>query len=499
MKRLILLSTALLSFLIASAKSSPPDTESPSLAAYDTHNLPEGIPIAYQDEDIALAFSFGNAGQVKPLFSILPDAPGDYYIMRIKSPSLLASKEIGLPYVLIGNNAIFKTDESGATLLSQIGWGLTKLHPQIPRIKPARLEFPVEAEFDSDIQQIISVITPQTSRRWIADLSAIATRYSYAQQCRQAEQYVYDHFDSMSLSPSFFEFQYMDTTMRNVIGELPGLDSPDSIIIVCGHQDCTSETPFVRAPGAEDNGSGCSVVLEAARALSLCQFGLTLRFVTFSGEEQGLVGSDAYAAYVQAQGELIAAVIDVDMVAYSGQYALDMHIFSDQQSYWLGALGSEIITTYTTLDTVPHYDLNPQYGSDHYPFAIRGYPAIFFIDAWFDFDWYPFYHTTADTLGNLNMLQQAAIGQGVGALAATLARLISGPPFIPGDANANGEVNGVDVVYLVNYLKGLGPPPPDPFLRADANGNCEVNGVDVVYLVNYLKGFGPEPLAGDCR
>jgi len=74
-----------------------------------------------------------------------------------------------------------------------------------------------------------------------------------------------------------------------------------------------------------------------------------------------------------------------------------------------------------------------------------------------------------------------------------------GPQFIPGDANGNGEVNGVDVVYLVNYLKGVGPPPPDPILRADANGNCEVNGVDVVYLVNYLKGIGPAPVAGNCR
>lgn len=71
--------------------------------------------------------------------------------------------------------------------------------------------------------------------------------------------------------------------------------------------------------------------------------------------------------------------------------------------------------------------------------------------------------------------------------------------FVPGDANGNGEVNGVDVAYLVNYLKGFGPPPPEPELQADANGNCQVNGVDVTYLVNYLKGLGPAPIRGDCR
>jgi len=71
--------------------------------------------------------------------------------------------------------------------------------------------------------------------------------------------------------------------------------------------------------------------------------------------------------------------------------------------------------------------------------------------------------------------------------------------FVPGDANGNGEVNGVDVAYLVNYLKGFGPPPPEPILQADANGNCQVNGVDVTYLVNYLKGLGQGPIRGDCQ
>ena len=68
--------------------------------------------------------------------------------------------------------------------------------------------------------------------------------------------------------------------------------------------------------------------------------------------------------------------------------------------------------------------------------------------------------------------------------------------FIPGDANGSGVLNGVDVVYLVNYLKG--GPAPVPLLAGDANGNCEVNGVDVTYLVNYFKGFGPPPIQGDC-
>ncbi len=74
---------------------------------------------------------------------------------------------------------------------------------------------------------------------------------------------------------------------------------------------------------------------------------------------------------------------------------------------------------------------------------------------------------------------------------------LAGPSYLPGDANASGNVNGLDVVYLVAYLKG-GPPPPDPILRGDANGSCNVNGLDVTYLVSFLKG-GPPPFLGDCK
>jgi hypothetical protein len=69
--------------------------------------------------------------------------------------------------------------------------------------------------------------------------------------------------------------------------------------------------------------------------------------------------------------------------------------------------------------------------------------------------------------------------------------------YLPGDANNSGDVNGLDVVYLVNYFKGFGAPPVQ-FLSGDANGNCVVNGLDVVYLVNYLRGRGNPPVEGNC-
>jgi hypothetical protein len=71
-------------------------------------------------------------------------------------------------------------------------------------------------------------------------------------------------------------------------------------------------------------------------------------------------------------------------------------------------------------------------------------------------------------------------------------------PYLPGDVNNNGRVNGMDVVYLVNYIKG-GPSPlricdngGGPFfVSADINGDCMVNGADIIFFVHYLKGGAP--------
>jgi hypothetical protein len=468
------------------------------LLLYKISDLPAGLNPVYSAD--GTAFVFGDPISNPKAQAILPNEIGDYYLLRVRTDNVLEDLDDSIPYIIIGHTAIIRTTAEKAEELIGLGWGLTKLLSNIKTLSPRRgFQPPVIAEIDTNISNIISVITPQSSGSYISDLSNIPTRYSYAAGCRQAEQYVFNKFDSLNLTSSFFSYQYNNTTMRNVVGQRPGIVHPDSIIIVCAHLDCTSENPSQRAPGAEDNGTGVAVVLEAARALRRCQTDLTIRFVVFTGEEQGLIGSSIYADSCLRAGEKIAAVINVDMVGYSGLYAQDMHIFSDPGSYELGAFGAQMLSTYTALDTVPHYNASPEYGSDHYPFSTRGYPAIFFIDAWDGFDWYPYYHTVADTMGNLNLNQQAAIARAITAMSATLSRFhpYAGPGYLPGDANSSGDVNGIDVVYMINYLKGGGQA-PNPLLRGDANGDCSTNGVDVVYLINYLKGQGRPPVLGNC-
>ena len=99
--------------------------------------------------------------------------------------------------------------------------------------------------------------------------------------------------------------------------------------------------------------------------------------------------------------------------------------------------------------------------------------------------WVPTINQNGDTL--VTLVAQDPFG-----LTDTLRIQIRIVTFIRGDANGDGHVNGIDVVYFVNYLKGRGPA-PNPLEAADANGDGNVNGIDVVYLINYFKGNGPPP------
>jgi len=74
--------------------------------------------------------------------------------------------------------------------------------------------------------------------------------------------------------------------------------------------------------------------------------------------------------------------------------------------------------------------------------------------------------------------------------------MASGYTYVYGDANGDGNVTVADLVYLLNYLFKLGPP-PDPLSAGDPNADCVITVGDVVYLTNYLFRVG-DPLQRGC-
>lgn len=111
-----------------------------------------------------------------------------------------------------------------------------------------------------------------------------------------------------------------DTLIRNAVAIQWGSERPKEVIIVQGHYDSRVTDPLNAtddAPGANDDGSGSVMVLEAARILSQREYPSTIIYALLTGEEQGLFGAGILADWVAEQGLTVKAVLNNDMIGNS--------------------------------------------------------------------------------------------------------------------------------------------------------------------------------------
>lgn len=159
---------------------------------------------------------------------------------------------------------------------------------------------------------------------------------------------------------------------NNVIGMIEGSEDPDSAICLTAHYDHMGALGDLYYPGANDNASGVSVLLELARYFAQNPPPMTLVFCFFTGEEQGLQGSWRYIRNPVVPLKKIQLVINLDMVGSGldgygivggNDHPDEISIFEDiREEYEYG-----------------HLKLRPNApNSDHFPFTVKGVPALFF-------------------------------------------------------------------------------------------------------------------------
>ncbi len=254
--------------------------------------------------------------------------------------------------------------------------------------------------------------------RWSCDGPAIDRALEYGRQ----------YFESLGLQTKLdpYSLSCRAGLSYNLEAVLPGADPHGPIILITAHLDSVAQgvSSSRVAPGADDNASGSAGVLEAARVLSQYKFKRSIYFVLFSGEEQGLVGSRAYAGRLKREGAQILGVFNMDMIGYDSD---DNGIFEiqapDEDSFQLAEL---------LIATANHYNLSltPQVPneappwSDHTSFARQGYPAVLLIEdteLGETEDFNPYYHTRGDTLEAVNLSYAKRIVQTVVGAVAQLA------------------------------------------------------------------------------
>jgi hypothetical protein len=280
-------------------------------------------------------------------------------------------------------------------------------------------DLPQTIAYDPIVDTIISQVTTSTLEYEVAGLTGerpvtvagslytFTTRYSYQTEAiSMATRYAYEQFKEFGLTVTYHNFTWSGYPLRNVVAEKPGLVNPDEACLIVAHLDSRAQGwPHDPAPGADDNGSGSVAVLVAARLLAPYHFSHTVRFVLFTGEEQGLRGSAAYAADCAARGEDIRGVVNLDMIAYNSDAdeVLDLYDHTDvPASLELTRLFSDVVGVYG-LNLLPNRftDIYPIEASDQWSFLQQGYPAFLAIEDMDDST--PEYHKPTDRLSTLDL------------------------------------------------------------------------------------------------
>jgi Zn-dependent M28 family amino/carboxypeptidase len=207
----------------------------------------------------------------------------------------------------------------------------------------------------------------------------------------------------------------------NTVAEIKGSERPDEVVILGGHLDS-----WDLGEGTTDNGAGSAVVIEAARAIA--QSGVkpkrTIRFIMFTGEEQGLLGSRAYAKQHQNEADKIQAVLVLD----NGTGRITAQALQGQRE--VEQLWRDLMAPLAPLGADSVRDANKG-GTDHLSFLPYGVPGFNF-----DQEVRGYNHTHHSQVDTYDHAVPGDLKQASAVMAATALELANLPTLLPRRAKA---------------------------------------------------------------
>jgi hypothetical protein len=217
------------------------------------------------------------------------------------------------------------------------------------------------------------------------------SRHSATPEARLAAAWIRARMarDLAPMRASCVEWKYDEIFSPNVICTIPpsprlakkgSSTKDDGIVVISAHYDSRGTFGSVKAPGADDDGSGTTMLLALARHLGSHQisFEREVRLVAFSGEEQGLVGSQHYAAHLRNESVPVYFQMQTDMIGYRKPGEPLQVAFPDK-------LATESATQYVMSIArmyVPELQLGytPACCSDHQSFWEQGYTSTWIFE-----------------------------------------------------------------------------------------------------------------------
>jgi hypothetical protein len=198
---------------------------------------------------------------------------------------------------------------------------------------------------------------------------------------------------------------------ENVLGYLEGTDKKEELVILTAHYDHIGRRGEQINNGADDDGSGTSSILEIAEAFVEAKKAgngprRSMLFMTVTGEEKGLLGSEYYSDHPIFPLENTIVDLNIDMVgrvdaAHEDDREFIYLVGSDRLSSELHELSEKVNETFThlSIDYTYNDEKHPDriyYRSDHWNFARKNIPIIFYFNGTHDD-----YHQPTDTVDKI--------------------------------------------------------------------------------------------------
>ncbi len=257
------------------------------------------------------------------------------------------------------------------------------------------------------IQSSIPALDSARVMETVKALSANKNRYYRSNYGVAAAKWIADQFKVLSqgrndVTVDLFKHSFeQPSVIATIAGKGP---HKNEIVVIGGHEDSINQSSFgsreMQAPGADDNASGVATVLEVYRVLLQTGFknDRTLMFMTYAGEEVGLLGSQDIANLFREKGKSVVAVMQLDMTAFPG--AGNKVVFmTDFVSADLTRFSQKLMDTY--VKTPWATDRCGYACSDHASWTKAGFPSVMPFEATMSTDNKDI-HTTRDLVGKLD-------------------------------------------------------------------------------------------------
>ncbi|KAL0254298.1 Leucine aminopeptidase 1 [Diplodia seriata] len=294
------------------------------------------------------------------------------------------------------------------------------------KAKRQAVSYPTTAKFTSAVNTLISSLSSSNMQTNLQGLTGFNNRYYRASTGAQAATWLKDLVQSTidgAGGGGTVEFFTHSWTQSSIIAKVPG--KSDATIVVGSHFDSINlnNPTSGRAPGADDNGSGSVANLEilkaylASSAVRNGEAENTVEFHWYSGEEGGLLGSQAIFDSYASDDRNVIAMLNFDMTGFASGMtdagvAKSLAVVTDYVNTALSNFARLMIRTYTTL---PLSTSTCGYAcSDHASATDAGFPSAYIFESPDEYE-SPYIHTTQDTISTVDfghVLNHAKAGLG---------------------------------------------------------------------------------------